>query len=66
MAAHSYTLDDAIEEAYAALEGRFGQVDQVAAVQLATFLYGVKARDEFQTRKQDDADQLPYGGGLTH
>lgn len=60
-----YRFEDAIEEAYGVLEGRFGQVDQVAAVQLATFIYGVKARDEFQQRR-DETSEPPYGGGLTH
>lgn len=60
----SYTVENAIEEAYAILEGRFGKVDQDATVQLATFLYGVKVRDEFQVRREEE--ETPYGGGLTH
>ncbi|GEM_PF-2672825 len=59
----SYTVENAIEEAYALLEGRFGKVEQEATVQLASFLYTVKAREDFQLRK--DEEEPPYGGGLT-
>lgn len=59
-------MERAIEEAYAVLEGRFGRVEQGAAVQLATFLYGVKAREDFQQRRDDDADGVPLGGGIAH
>jgi hypothetical protein len=58
-----YTVEDAVDDAYAVLEGRFGNVDQTAAVQLAIFLYGVKPRDDFQLRRSQE--KTPYGGGLT-
>lgn len=60
-----YTMEKALDEAQRMLDGRFPEADPSAVVQLATFLYGVHARDEFMRRRDDDTAAPPLGGGLT-
>lgn len=61
---NEYTMEKALDEAQRLLDGRFPEADPSAVVQLATFLYGVHARDEFM-RRRDESDAPPLGGGLT-
>lgn len=57
-----YTMDKALKEASELLQNQFGKVDQSAAVQLATSLYTVHARDEF-LRENTPESEMAYGGG---
>ena len=59
-----YTMEQALEEAYGLLEGRFGKVEQSAAVSLAAVLLNSKPREKFAQR-HEPSDEIPYGGGLT-
>lgn len=52
-----YTMEQALEEAYGLLEGRFGKVDQEACVTLAASLYTTRVRDAF-TKRHEDADEI--------
>ena len=54
-----YTMDKALKEASELLQNQFGNVEQSAAVQLATSLYTVHARDEFL---RESENEMAYGG----
>lgn len=57
---NAYTMEQALADATQMLEKQYGKAEQPAAVQLATFLYGVHSRDEF-LREHGDTTGTPYG-----
>lgn len=56
-----YDIRSALHEAASLLSTEFGQVDQKAAVDLATFLWRSHVRDEF-VKRNPDPDEMAYGG----
>lgn len=52
----SYTMEQALEEAYGMLENRFGKVEQGAAVALAGALLNSKPRENFAKRLEEEDD----------
>lgn len=57
----AYTIETALHEANELLDKEFGDSDQGAAVQLATFLYSTAhMRDKFL---KSERDEFAYGGG---
>lgn len=59
-----YTMERALKQANELLQNQFGDVDQSAAVSLATFLYGIHSRDEFLRESSADSE-MAYGGSPT-
>lgn len=59
----AYTMRQALKEACELLDRQFGEIDQEAAVSLATFLYGAHARDVFLEENPPETE-MAYGGGL--
>lgn len=57
-----YDIKTALHEAAALLSDEFGEADQGAAVELATFLWRSHVRDEF-ARRNPQPDDISYAGG---
>lgn len=60
--APEYDIRSALQEAAALLNDEFGQADQRATVELATFLWRSHLRDEFE-RRNPQPDDISYAGG---
>lgn len=58
-----YDIRSALHEASQILGQEFGQVDQKAAVDLATFLWRSHGREEFQKRNPEPDDIAYTQGG---
>lgn len=56
-----YDIRTALHEAASLLANEFGQADQAAAVELATFLWRSHVRDEF-VKRNPSPDEVAYGG----
>lgn len=57
-----YDIKSALHDAATLLSSEFGEADQKAAVDLATFLWRSRVHEQFQ-KAHPQPDSLPYGGG---